>query len=104
MAVTTVPDSTSEDGVQLATPRRTRIDAPHEAARPELEATPVSAAKPVADGHELLEVIEEPTDDLLSAVFGENLDIRREQMQLQVSQLAAHLRDRLREVDRREGQ
>ncbi|MBW8883336.1 MAG: hypothetical protein JF612_00875, partial [Planctomycetia bacterium] len=39
---------------------------------------------------------------MIAAVTGENLEIRREQLQLQVSQLAGHLRERLREVDRRE--
>ena len=39
---------------------------------------------------------------MVAAVMGENLEIRREQLQLQVAQLATHLRQRLREVDRRE--
>lgn len=50
----------------------------------------------------MLEIEEEPTAEMMAAVAGESLEIRREQLQLQVSQLAGHLRERLREVDRRE--
>jgi hypothetical protein len=46
--------------------------------------------------------VEEPTAEMIAAVTGENLELRREQLQLQVAQLAGHLRERLREVDRRE--
>src|SRR5205814_2206614 len=46
--------------------------------------------------------VEEPTAEMIAAVTGENLEVRCEQLQLQVAQLAGHLRERLREVDRRE--
>lgn len=52
-------------------------------------------------GGALLEV-EEPSLEMIAAVAGQTLDARREQLQLQVAQLAGHLRERLREVDRRE--
>ncbi len=74
-----------------------RIDAAH--------GDPPSAGAPPGDAEQsLLEVIEEPTEAMLAAVLGESTEARREQMQLQVSQLAGHLRERLREVDRREAQ
>jgi hypothetical protein len=46
--------------------------------------------------------VEEPTEEMIAAVLGQNLEGRREQLQLEVAQLAEHLRERLREVDRRE--
>src|SRR4029079_13263070 len=46
--------------------------------------------------------VEERAAERVAAVTGENIEIRREQLQLQVSQLAGHLRERLRDVDRRE--
>jgi hypothetical protein len=58
----------------------------------------------VEAGRAMLEVVEEPTEEMLGAVAGQTLDARREQLQLQVSQLASHLRERLRDVDRREAQ
>jgi hypothetical protein len=88
--------------------RHTRIDAPHDQAREavgnaEAEGSPGRSA--IIDFHTaettLLEV-EEPTAEMVAAVTGQNLEIRREQLQLQIAQLAAHLRQRLREVDRRE--
>src|SRR4051794_21148161 len=87
--------------------RQTRIDAPHQqprASQANDDAGGTELAAPFdlqAAGTALLEV-EEPTAEMVAAVAGENLEIRREQLQLQVAQLAAHLRQRLREVDRRE--
>jgi hypothetical protein len=52
-------------------------------------------------GESLLEV-EEPSPEMLAAVAGQSLASRREQLELQTAQLAAHLRERLRDVDRRE--
>ncbi|HEY2411788.1 MAG TPA: hypothetical protein VGI40_06080 [Pirellulaceae bacterium] len=98
------------NGTKTPPARRTRIDAPHEPARNAVADTMAAAngtpARPVAidfQGAEtaLLEV-EEPTAEMVAAVMGENIELRREQLQLQVAQLAAHLRQRLREVDRRE--
>lgn len=92
-------------------PRRTRIDAPHEAVRSPAAASPTAENEIVlaatedfnlaAASQSLLEV-EEPTAAMVAAVAGEHPEIRREQLQLQVAQLAGHLRGRLREVDRRE--
>jgi len=61
------------------------------------------SAEPAASELALLE-FEEPTQAMIDAVMGQNIELRREQLQFQVAQLAAHLRERLREVDRREGQ
>src|SRR5262245_41185451 len=85
----------AEERPELITPRRTRIDEGHPLRQVEPEA---------ALDRELLEVAEEPADELVAAALGENLEMRREQLQLQVSQLAGHLRQRLRDVDRREAQ
>lgn len=108
MAVTSTAETASDEVAELSTPRRTRIDSPHEAG-PRAEqvaaaADPIVAIDPVAAGREMLEVIEEPADELVAAVIGDNAEVRREQLQLQVAQLAGHLRERLREVDRREAQ
>jgi hypothetical protein len=46
--------------------------------------------------------VEEPTEAMLAAVAGASLEAQREQLQLQVAQLAEHLQGRLRDVDRRE--
>jgi chromosome segregation ATPase len=74
-----------------------RLDPPHDA-----DATRAAGDTPSLDqSSELLE-LEQPTDALVAAVLGDNVAAEREQLQLQVSQLAAHLRDRLRELDRRE--
>ena len=113
MAVTDCDTATSDERPPLAGPRRTRIDPPHavvpdtlasgeEAAveRP-LEAEIVNPFTTAAAGEAML-AVEEPTAEMIAAVTGENLEVRREQLQLQVSQLGGHLRDRLREVDRRE--
>jgi hypothetical protein len=85
-------------------PRRTRIDSAH-SEQPQLggDAVGTELSHDAAEqSHGLLEVEEEPTDAMIAAVAGESPEIRHEQLQLQVSQLAEHLRERLREVDRRE--
>lgn len=64
-----------------------------------LETTP--PVESVVDDPAALEP-EEPTEAMLEAVIGASLDAQREQLQLQVAQLAEHLQKRLREVDRRE--
>ncbi len=119
MSATNYDTAVSDESPPLVEPRRTRIDPPHSAAQsapassdePGIEppiddqtANPfVEAADPSPAWVEpaMLEV-EEPTDEMIAAVTGENLELRREQLQLQVAQLAGHLRERLREVDRRE--
>lgn len=92
-----------------------RIDSPHDAnAGPDpklpvaeageaalVEETGEASGGFAAPGESLLEV-EEPTSEMIAAVSGESLEVRREQLQLHVAQLAGHLRERLREVDRRE--
>jgi hypothetical protein len=92
-------------------PRRTRIDAPHPAAgepnagaeSDSRESVLVAAGEGelAGEGQSLLEV-EEPTEAMIAAVAGNHPEIRREQLQLQVAQLAGHLRERMRELDRRE--
>src|SRR2546421_8922949 len=112
MAVTNCKTVTSDEPATLVTPRRTRIDPPH-AAGPEgsgeqaIDAQPLDAeiVNPflvAAPCGAMLEV-EEPTAEMIAAVTGENVELRREQLQLQVAQLAGHLRERLGEVDRRGG-
>src|SRR4051812_27299167 len=113
MAVTNCDTVTSDEPVSLGTPRRVRIDPSHAAASDNasaaeaatieqpLEPEMVNPFQTAAASEAMLEV-EEPTAEMIAAVTGENLEIRREQLQLQVSQLAGHLRERLREVDRRE--
>src|SRR4051812_32163172 len=90
--------------------RHTRIDAPHEQVRDAAADTTTmpsgTPARPVAIDFQAAEAslleVEEPSAEMVAAVTGQNLELRREQLQLQVAQLAAHLRQRLREVDRRE--
>ncbi len=91
-------------------PRRTRIDSLHEQPR-ETDGSPLlaeaetqrsSAPLGLAEQEKVLLEVEEPTAEMIAAVAGEHPEIRREQLQLQVAQLAGHLRERLREVDRRE--
>jgi len=111
MAVTDSELTTSDEFEVRISPRRTRIDSPHQPATTVTvsnEASPQDNAEvetppldPVATVQAMLE-IEEPTAEMIAAVAGESLDIRREQLQLQVAQLAGHLRERLYEVDRRE--
>ena len=101
-----------QEQLESIQPRRTRIDLPHEppqrdhsseniTAREEPTGTTADDAQFADLSNQLLEV-EEPTAAMVAAVTGENPEIRREQLQLQVAQLAGHLRQRLREVDRRE--
>lgn len=105
VAVTSTEETASEIQVNETAPRRTRIDAPHQADQETLEsAQPQQSVDPVVAGRQMLEVIDEPSEALVAAVAGTNLENQREQLQLQVAQLAGHLRERLREVDRREAQ
>src|SRR5262245_49862405 len=112
MTVTGVETRTSDEPATLVAPRRTRIDPPHPAAqdRPALDAQgateqPLGAeiVNPfiTADSSQPMLEVEEPTAEMIAAVTGQNLELRREQLQLQVAQLTGHLRIRLREVDRR---
>ena len=89
-----------------------RIDPSHDSADvtvnetlEELEPIGEVPAVPIGDGEivqpAMLE-IEEPTEAMISAVAGENPEIRQEQLQLEAAQLAEHLRERLCEIDRRE--
>jgi len=112
MNTTEVQTSTCEEPAELITPRRTRIDAPHDVE--EIRVSPACDSKAQAVEVVDLEIVgtahatqpllelEEPTPEMVAAVAGQNIDSRREQLQLQVAQLAGHLRERLREVDRRE--
>ncbi|MCI0362084.1 MAG: hypothetical protein L0211_26685 [Planctomycetaceae bacterium] len=98
---TTAPATTSQSAppddaapaAPLISPRRARIDGPH-----------LMAGASTPGGPSLLEVIEEPPADLVAAVTGQSEVARREQLELQSDQLSEHLRERLREVDRREAQ
>src|SRR5262245_31812189 len=105
---------TSDELGLLVTPRRARVDPPHQA-REEMSSlapaidigagapdTPLLAAGADGAAGTMLEVVEGPDEAMVAAVAGTSLDARREQLQLQVSQLASHLRERLRDVDRRE--
>ena len=96
MSVSTSETTTYDPAA--AAERITRIDAPH-ASGATADSQETAAARASESS---LEVAAEPTPDLIAAVAGQTLDARREQLQLQVSQLAGHLRERLREVDRRE--
>jgi hypothetical protein len=116
MSATDTDVMTSDEHPDLVAPRRTRVDPPHQladAGEPPLGADEASAQSEtlapaaISEEHVPLEVhvaleVEEPTEAMIAAVAGEDLDVRREQLQLQVAQLAGHLRERLREVDRRE--
>jgi hypothetical protein len=100
MSITAVPETTSGEDLSSGQ-RRTRVDTPHPVDSQQTASDAIAdSAEPL--GQALLEVAEEPTPSLVAAVAGETLESRREQLQLQVSQLAGHLRERLREVDRRE--
>ncbi|HMC10195.1 MAG TPA: hypothetical protein VKH44_02850, partial [Pirellulaceae bacterium] len=110
MTITDSETTTSDESDVRISPRRTRIDSPHQpdpgdpAAVDQSELPDAEAPHPLDPGtaaQAMLEV-EEPTAEMVAAVAGESLDSRREQLQLQVGQLAGHLRERLREVDRRE--
>lgn len=113
MSATQETTATYDGPVAPITPRRTRIDPLHSLVESQTD-QPLAGEEPAAEalseipildpvvaGQAYLEV-EEPTAEMMTAVAGQNLAIRREQLQLQVAQLAGHLRDRLREVDRRE--
>ena len=100
MSVTATQETTSSTPTE--TQRKTRVDAPHALDQDIATEVAASAEQQEPLGQALLEVADEPTPSLLAAVAGETIESRREQLQLQVSQLAGHLRDRLREVDRRE--
>ena len=95
-APATDASSPPAEAVPLVSPRRARVDGPH----------PVTGAIVSASNNDpsLLEVIEEPSADLIAAVTGQSAEARREQLELQADQLSEHLRERLREVDRREAQ
>jgi hypothetical protein len=113
MSVSDTAETPSDETIALITPRRTRIDPPHQPAQDDStsahqaaddrveSAESTTGVNPLTDEPVLLEV-EEPTDEMVAAVLGQSLDSRREQLQVQVGQLAGHLRERLREVDRRE--
>ena len=106
MVTTSVAPTTSDTEVEPAgvSPRRTRIDAPHVEPLPADPGSPINdtPSESAAAASPLLEVEEEPTAAMIAAVAGELPEVRHEQVQLQISQLAEHLRERLREVDRRE--
>jgi hypothetical protein len=113
MSATDYDTVASDEPAALEAPRRTRIDPPHAPASngPSASEEPASEqsleaeiVNPfiAADASPAMLEVEEPTDEMIAAVSGENLELRREQLQLQVAQLAGHLRERLREVDRRE--
>ena len=101
MNTTTTAATTSDEAppagpMPLISPRRARIDPPHTVTD--------KAPTDVLASPSLLEVIEEPSADLIAAVTGLSDVARREQLDLQANQLSEHLRERLREVDRREAQ
>ena len=96
MALATASEATRDQAEQPAA-AQLRIDSAH-------RASPAAAPQDDYAGQSLLEVIEEPAEAMVASVLGASTEARREQLQLQVSQLAAHLRERLREVDRREAQ
>lgn len=83
----------AEDSPESIAPRRARIDGPH-TGEPQIE----------ANSQEPLLEVEEPCPELIAAIMGQSPEARREQIELQAAQLADHLRERLRAVDRREAQ
>jgi hypothetical protein len=107
-------ETTSDEDVIPVAPRRMRIDPSHNAEIATADYVPDQHLEPLDEagvpsaiesewaGPAMLEV-EEPTAEMVAAVAGENLEIRHEQLQLEAAQLAEHLRERLAEVDRREG-
>jgi DNA repair exonuclease SbcCD ATPase subunit len=113
MNATNSAEKTCGNSPEVVLPRRTRIDAPHPPASDQQPSSIEPAGEAAilvgssvdggaAEERQPLLEVEEPTAEMIAAVAGESLDSRREQMQLQVAQLAGHLRERLREVDRRE--
>src|SRR5262245_1257116 len=103
MNTTETLETTSDESSESPLGRWRRIDPGHENGLEPLAiaSTPSLVPALTVAGDTMLEV-EEPTPEMVAAVAGESLDARREQLQLQVSQLAGHLQERLREVDRRE--
>jgi chromosome segregation ATPase len=102
METPTHPDA-AEPTVRI-TPRRARIDTAH----PVVSSSPPGqqprdASEPPATEQPPL-AIEEPSADLLAAIAGLSPAARREQLELEAAQLGDYLRERLREVDRREAQ
>lgn len=103
---------TAETQPSRVAPRRARIDGPHpttpedqRAAAPATALVKHSASRQdnsaSADG---VPVNDAATAEFLAAILRDDPDVRREQLELQAAQLAEHLRERLREVDRREAQ
>ena len=83
------------------TPRRARVDPAHPVVAPSPSEPPAGEV----DSHaEPPLPIDEPSPDLLAAIAGLSPAARREQLELEAAQLGEHLRERLREVDRREAQ
>ena len=97
----TLPDETAQPAARI-TPRRARVDAAHPVVAPSPSEPPPAAA--VDSLAEPPLPIEEPSPDLLAAIAGLSPAARREQLELEAAQLGEHLRERLREVDRREAQ
>src|SRR5688500_15800765 len=87
-----------ESACEPIAPRRARIDGPHPTV-----AEPPLVVDESPDGEAALE-IEQPSPEVIAAIVGQSPEIRLEQVELQAAQLGDHLRDRLREVDRREAQ
>src|SRR5262245_14991050 len=111
MSTSEAPAMVFDQDVGTESGRKMRIDAPHEGSSTGNEATAASndlchaegtALNDSMAGNQPILELEEPTAEMISAVAGENLDVRREQLQLQVAQLAGHLRERLRSLDHRE--
>jgi hypothetical protein len=107
-----VQEQETSDSPQRIVPVRRRVDGGH-ALAPSGETDPEDGVPlGIAEDADpeivvpLLELqdIDQPSPELLAAAAGETLEAQREHLQLQVGQLAAHLRERLREIDRREGQ
>jgi hypothetical protein len=107
MSVTTDVALACDERPALGAVPLRRIDSPHAAQTSERSRSGAQADLELTGGmapeapESLLEV-EEPTAAMIAAVAGETFEARREQLQLHVAQLAGHLRERLREVDRRE--
>ena len=112
MNVTDAMETISDEPVELVSPRRMRIDPSHDDGVASADASqqprdPVGERAPdlIDDPgfvQPVLLEIEEPSEAMLSAVAGENAEIREEQLRFEAEQLADHLRERLREIDRRE--
>src|SRR5262249_32273267 len=90
----------AESAIDISTAATDELDSPAEEPLLETEDSAPAAEEP-GTGLTVLE-FEEPTEAMIAAVMGQDIEVRREQLQLQIAQLAAPLRERLREVDRRE--